>query len=58
MTPRVGSLVQWRYVDGVFIGVILRDLGTKIKTKKYLTYWFKSGNIKECFETDLRLISF
>ena len=54
---KVGSLVQWRHIDKLFFGVILRDLGIKTRTKKYLIYWTEDGTILQCFETDLILVS-
>ena len=51
-----GSLVRWNYVDEDYLGVILEDLGIKTFTRKYLIYWFESGNILECFETDIEKI--
>lgn len=54
---KVGSLVQWRLLDYPFLGLVLRDIGIKTKTKKYLIYWTQDDTIVECFETDLVLVS-
>ena len=52
-----GDLVRWLHVDDVYLGVVVKDLGIKTITRKYLIYWLKPCTIIECYEADISKVS-
>jgi len=51
-----GDLIRWLYLDAIYLGVIIQDLGVKSITKKYLIYWLEDATIIECFEADIEKV--
>ena len=49
----VGDLVSWAHCDVNVFGTIIKDLGVKTFTRKYLIYWHKAAIILENYESAL-----
>ena len=54
----VGSLVRWKLIDEPYLGLVIRNLGVETFSRKYLIYWFESGNIIKCYEQDIEKVKY
>jgi len=52
----VGTLVRWKLIDDLYMGVVIKDVGVQTFSRKYLIYWFESGSIIKCYEQDVEEI--
>lgn len=51
-----GDLIRWLYVDTIYLGIIIKDLGIKTFTRKYLIYWIEDGTMMECWAGDIEKV--